>query len=1702
MPHELSGDVMASTPVETGGLFTFSDTKVRPQRSSLIRGDLACKFCLAWSMIVILILLQPSAFAFSFPFDFPFCGGADEGPELILDLEETVPCGESLTYTVRLKNHGDEALSDVSLRDNFGQIGLLASLPPGEMQTLTRTTPPIEDDTALRVTVRSKGKRICNKEVDISVGPEVTTSDDQTVTESEIEDVHLMKVMSHSPESEGGQGIDLSFEVSPEIVHAGDEAKIEMTVTNLHSETLRKVKIKSSEWNILVGSLKPGESKTLSKSLMVSEDVSLDLEVEGTSRDEKMVFDQNTIKVSVIEPSIDIAIVTTPALPGEEVTCEYRLENSGDDVLSRVILKDSDGVVLGILPELNPDETQSLIRKQDPGKRSNLNLEVTCTDSAGQTLTRKTKARSFVAGGSGAPSSSSSFSSTPSSPSSSSSSSTSSSSSSSSSAKPSSVTSPRNSQDEAESMGFEFDFSTPDFDNFDTEFDLGDFGQLPKVGEAVSRPPLGADCSAERPSKIASQASAPERQSVESEKGTVGGSERYKLDVTLHVDKAITHRGDSVLYRCTAENSGKYTLKDIELRCGEKTTSSQRLSPGDCLTLEGAIRVETAMDLVATAEAKNLRGDRLEDKSSVKIKAISPDMKLEISASPLNICRGERVSIEAKVENTGDDPLVDVVISDSLGEIGTITMLNPGEKKSLRRDSTLDESLDDEISATASDSASSVLRRSETVHFHILKPELEISVEPEEVVGYFGESTDVVWTIKNTGDANLDDVTFIGGDGDRYRLSGIPVGESITMSATYTSNKSREVRGRAEASVPGENIVSDSTALQIRAISPGISLTAKPSLVEVSSYREINISCLVTNTGNDVLRGVIISEEGTDFLEHVGTLEPGDFKVVTFKFLADANRTFHFETGGIDSAGRSWPARADAELKLVTTALALTVLVDPPLARLGEAVKITFSAENQGSVPLFSTFIMGKSLGHLGTIDYIAPGSCHTVEAEMVATGVIDDLITAEGFTKDGFSVNDKYELHVGLFEPPVAPIVAEEQPSKVDVLEVETGFGDVSGSLDSRAKTPVAIGDESKTAEESTAVAGETLTSIAPTEIRDMRPASVEEKAQTNAGGETFVEGETSASPEDLASSIGQDEMFTSVGLGDERAGDVTEVELKTSDFTENDVDKFDIGTGSLPCSSEESMEIEQKNEYSTSGISDLMERLRTMLENIRLRKAKHRETPTYLENVTEIVPPSTESTRSPSEQRPDPVQSYSYDDLISDRIMPAEVSPEEVELDLCVKDPTSEDISPSGVVPKQEENLQPSEDPAPGAPSFSEAFLEEAEQSYCYLRTDTGTASESSLDGVRQVLPTEDLISGSEATDQFRVDPSLEGLRARSISEKTREKADDAHFGKCVGSAKLPAEKLTCLEIDKPPEIVNVGVFPPEPVAGSPVVVSVHASDDKKVDSVNMVWGMASTSVSRSDLLDVDRTRDHQMALESGTSKEGYWNYEIEGQPAGTYMTVLIRVSDGVRWSEAGPYLLFWKTASSDVVTEETASKPSSSGSVPSSQEKVQDEDEGMYYIESTTVVGKGDVSVDNEFRESSVRFREELDGSGSIEMQSQKLVNKGAPVMNFSDSRLLVFDEGNLKGFKKMVSPRFHDGMGASVTERFNTTSIQKSEVGTIKSLNQSENTLSFDTRQAFEGVWGTRTEYSKFSKKIKTDQELDGTFETQKKITFED
>jgi hypothetical protein len=288
----------------------------------------------------------------------------------------------------------------------------------------------------------------------------------------------------------------------------------------------------------------------------------------------------------------------------------------------------------------------------------------------------------------------------------------------------------------------------------------------------------------------------------------------------------------------------------------------------------------------------------------------------------------------------------------------------------------------------------------------------------------------------------------------------------------------------------------------------------------------------------------------------------------------------------------------------------------------------------------------------------------------------------------------------------------------------------------------------------------------------------------------------------------------------------------------------------------------------------------------------------------------------------------------------------------------------------------------------------------------------------------------------------------------------------------------------------VLDVGATPPHPSAGAPVKVTVHVSSEIGIESASVKFGEKDTPITKMEMSTVDRTNAIPMTLDSGDIKDGYWSCTIPGRAAGTYMVLSVALSDGVSLVDDGPYLLHWSTVSQ----QKTSFGPSQTG--PSAS------DEGMLFIESSVVRGTGEVSIKDAIADSAISYNERMSGNGSISLESLRCLDKDSPVVNFTQRRDLVFEGGQLQGVKSMESAAFHGGLGASISERFNLSHVDKSESDMIRSLNSSDNTLAFNTEQAFNGTWNIKTQYAQFFKKMKGDQKYSGSFQTEKKIKFQD
>jgi hypothetical protein len=162
----------------------------------------------------------------------------------------------------------------------------------------------------------------------------------------------------------------------------------------------------------------------------------------------------------------------------------------------------------------------------------------------------------------------------------------------------------------------------------------------------------------------------------------------------------------------------------------------------------------------------------------------------------------------------------------------------------------------------------------------------------------------------------------------------------------------------------------------------------------------------------------------------------------------------------------------------------------------------------------------------------------------------------------------------------------------------------------------------------------------------------------------------------------------------------------------------------------------------------------------------------------------------------------------------------------------------------------------------------------------------------------------------------------------------------------------------------------------------------------------------------------------------------------------------------------------------------------------------DKGFRFDESSTVRGSGDVSIKGSFQDRAVNSRGWMKGSGSINLESIRNMNKIHQKVDFTQKTDLVFSDGQLKNWKSMSLPLFEKGTGASVSERFNLSHVDKSETDLIRSFNRFNNTMVYNTALAFDGLWDIKNMQGWSIARNRREQTYSGSFQTQKNIEFND
>ena len=491
-------------------------------------------------------------------------------------------------------------------------------------------------------------------------------------------------------------------------------------------------------------------------------------------------------------------------------------------------------------------------------------------------------------------------------------------------------------------------------------------------------------------------------------------SSSTSIALNISVNRSACLAGEAISYRCLATNIGQDELSDVRITCAGKLASTGFLTPHKELELDGILLVENNTRLLAEASAKDGKGNIYTNNTSIDIRMICTQINLLLEAPEL-VHRGENASILIRIENSGEDNLTDLKVDDGFGEVTRIPALATGEAKTVQQNRTILHSLPYEVMVSARDEVGGEVYSSQSQTIAVMNSSLEIQSESTQVATYPGEPAEVTWILENTGQETLFNVTLQGNGTDCILPQMLP-GRSVRMAAIYSKNDStwinvtvRGMDGRGFETTANGSVL-------LRGIKPGISLKVMPERIEAAPGDEAEISCLVTNSGEDRLREVVLTLDGAK-LSSLGDLEPGEFRVVQARPLIEENSTLQFAVAGEDSQGEVWSDRMAVEAMTVTTAIRVFASASPSAVAPGGTSSITCTVANMGSVPLYSIFVISESLGPLGSIDILSPKHQKTITAKKSISRGGEDTITAEGFTMDKSSVRGEYNLNLVLVE-------------------------------------------------------------------------------------------------------------------------------------------------------------------------------------------------------------------------------------------------------------------------------------------------------------------------------------------------------------------------------------------------------------------------------------------------------------------------------------------------------------------------------------------------------------------------------------------------------------------------------------------------------------------------------------------------------------
>ena len=315
----------------------------------------------------------------------------------------------------------------------------------------------------------------------------------------------------------------------------------------------------------------------------------------------------------------------------------------------------------------------------------------------------------------------------------------------------------------------------------------------------------------------------------------------------------------------------------------------------------------------------------------------------------------------------------------------------------------------------------------------VIEAAISVSKTPDLQTLLSGESATFTVTVSNNGDTDLTNVVVtdpLASDCDAS-FTTLAAGEVQTITCTVTgvtADFTNIATVTADNPLGGTITVSDDAEVDV--VSPGVEIQKTPDLQQVVTGDDANFLISVTNTGDQDLIGVIVSDP------RAPTCDTGPFDLAagdstSFPCTASgvtADFTNIASVDGIDALGNPVSDSDDAAVDVIAPGIAISKTPDLQTVVSGGTATFTIEVTNTGDVDLTNVEISDPAVPACNaTITVLAPGESRTSTCSI--TGVIAGFTNTATVTADDPLANELTATDGGAVSVLVPSVEIQKSP-------------------------------------------------------------------------------------------------------------------------------------------------------------------------------------------------------------------------------------------------------------------------------------------------------------------------------------------------------------------------------------------------------------------------------------------------------------------------------------------------------------------------------------------------------------------------------------------------------------------------------------------------------------------------------------------------